>query len=87
MPHPNAYLLNLRNKKKGVEARSIILSHLASSPHTAKELETLCRLKYSRLAYHLKLMEKHKVVRKRTLAKRRVVWEQTGLGQQIFTRT
>ncbi|MEM3737509.1 MAG: winged helix-turn-helix domain-containing protein [Candidatus Bathyarchaeia archaeon] len=80
--HPNAFIPNLKNRKAGLRARSLILKALEERDLSLRDLSEQINLAPSTLLYHLKLLESRKLVQRRHVAKRRFVWEQTGLGQQ-----
>jgi DNA-binding HxlR family transcriptional regulator len=80
--HPNAFIPNLRNRKAGIHARSLILRALEEKSYSVKELREQTNMMPSTLRYHLRLLESNMLIRRRPMAKRRVIWEQTGLGQQ-----
>jgi predicted transcriptional regulator len=80
-PNPNAYLPNFKNRKAGVKARSLILNALKTKPLNVGELKSQTGLSESSIRYHLKLLEKVRLVR-RMGSKRKLSYELTGLGQQ-----
>lgn len=80
--HPNAYIPSIRNRKAGLKARSLILNSIAKTPLKPRELRSKTGLSLSSLHYHLKLLEKHRLVRKRKIGKKRFIVEETGLGQK-----
>ncbi|MFH1328967.1 MAG: winged helix-turn-helix domain-containing protein [Candidatus Bathyarchaeota archaeon] len=80
--NPNAYILGIKNTKKGVHSRESILMALDEEVLSTKDVMGKTNLSYSALLYHLRLLEKHTLVRRRPRSKRQIIWEQTGLGQQ-----
>jgi DNA-binding MarR family transcriptional regulator len=80
--HPNAYIPSIKNKKAGLKARSLILNSLIETPLKPKDLCLKTGLSSSTLHYHLKLLEKHNLIRRRKISKRRFMIERTGLGQK-----
>jgi predicted transcriptional regulator len=72
----------MRNKKKGIEARSMILKTLETKSYSTKDLLKNTNLHYSALLYHLKLLEKNKLIKRKAESKKLTLWEKTGLGQQ-----
>jgi len=78
--HPNAYLLEFRNNRLGLKARSIILNTLEKGGVEAKIIAKQTGLPYSVIMHHLKLLERRLIVRKK--GKKPSLWELTGLGQK-----
>jgi len=74
----------MRNKKTGLKTRSLILNVLTEKPLTLRDLRHKTGLKPSVLGYHLKLLEKHNLIRKKNLSKRKVMVEETGSGQKMI---
>lgn len=74
---PNAYLSKRRNVGRGLERRSKILKEVGA---TAKEIANKSGLSYCSVLYHLKLLERERIVRR--IGKKPFRWELTGLGQQ-----
>ncbi|MFQ5999038.1 MAG: winged helix-turn-helix domain-containing protein [Candidatus Bathyarchaeia archaeon] len=60
----------------------MILTTLEEKTLTAQDLVNSTRLSRGKISYHLKLLEKNKLVRRNPTAKRGAFWEHTGLGQQ-----
>ena len=81
VPNPNAYLPNFKNRKAGVKARTLILNALKAKPLNVGELKSETGLSEASIRYHLRLLEKVRLVRK-TSSGRRASYELTGLGQQ-----
>ncbi|HEX59949.1 MAG TPA: hypothetical protein ENF26_07380 [Methanomicrobia archaeon] len=79
--HPNAYLRLIRNVKSGLSARTKILNSLKDGM-TAKEVAEASKISYSSSIYHLRLLEREKIVKKE--GKRPYRWKLTGLGQKIL---
>ncbi|MHC1590349.1 MAG: winged helix-turn-helix domain-containing protein [Candidatus Hecatellaceae archaeon] len=82
--NPNAYLPNFRNRKVGVKARSLILNALGEKPLNTGGLKSETGLSEGSLRYHLKLLERYKLVR-RIKSGRKASYQLTGLGQQPIT--
>ncbi len=83
--NPRAILTKKRNVRRGIEARSQILNLLEADESTARHLADHTEMKYSKVTYHLKLLEMENSVKK-TTHKRRNVWQITGFGQQRLDR-
>ncbi len=80
--HPNAYIPHLRNKKKGLKARTKILNEISDIAISLKELKEKTNLTNSSLTYHLKLLEKNKFIQKKKTSKNMINIKITGLGQK-----
>jgi len=78
--HPNAYLVDFRNVKPGLKARTRILSALERDRADAKTIAKRTRLHYGVALYHLKLLESKEIVQRK--GSRPSIWELTGLGQK-----
>ncbi len=82
--NPNAYLPNFKNRRAGLKARSLILDTLGRHPSDMEGLRSETGLSTSCLRYHLRLLERCRLVR-RVKSGRKVTYELTGLGQQPIT--
>lgn len=82
--NPNAYLPNFRNQRVGVKARSLILNALGERNLNTGELKSETGLSDGSLRYHLKLLERYRLVR-RVKYGGKASYELTGLGQQPIT--
>jgi len=78
--HPNAYLVDFRNVKPGLKARTRILSALEQGRADAKTIAKRTRLHYGVTLHHLKLLESKEIVQRK--GSRPSIWELTGLGQK-----
>lgn len=78
--HPNAYLVDYRNVKPGLRARTRILNALESISGVAKTIEKRAGLHYGVVMHHLKLLEARGLVQRK--GSRPSVWKLTGLGQK-----
>ncbi len=78
--HPNAYLVNFRNVKPGLRARTRVLNALERDTADAKTLANQTGLHYGVVMHHLKLLEVRELVQRR--GSRPSVWKLTGLGQK-----
>lgn len=81
--HPKAYLPMKRNVKKGLIARSKLLSALNHGEKILKELCKETNMYYSKAFYHINLMTRYKVVSRNK--KKPYRWRLTGYGQQVLS--
>ncbi len=79
--HPNAYLSEKRNVKRGLKARTSILNTLEKHPVDAKALAKEAELRYGKVIYHLNLLKAEGIVGW-TGGKKPHVWTLTGMGQK-----
>jgi predicted ArsR family transcriptional regulator len=78
--HPNAYLVDFRNVKPGLRARTRILNALERISADAKTIGKQTGLHYGVVMHHLKLLEARWLVQRK--GRRPSVWKLTGLGQK-----
>ncbi|MCW3994070.1 MAG: hypothetical protein NWE85_05875 [Candidatus Bathyarchaeota archaeon] len=78
--HPNAYLVDYRNVKPGLRARTIVLNALERISADAKTIAKQTGLHYGVVMYHLKLLRLRGLVQRK--GSRPSVWKLTGLGQK-----
>ena len=83
--HPKAFLLQKRNVKPGLIARTRILVVLEKTPAKAKEIGDASKLSYKAVTHHLRLLEVEKVTTRK--GNRPYVWQLTGAGQQRLDNT
>jgi len=76
---PRAYLRVIRNVKRGIEARSIIISALRRESLTAKEVARRTGLSYATVRLQLRNLEKEGIVKRE--GKPPHQWRLTGKGQ------
>jgi len=79
--HPNAYLPNIKNVKRGLCTRTLILSVLENGSGDAKTIGDKAQLHYGVVLHHLKLLKTVGIVEPRMGNKPRV-WGLTGVGQR-----
>jgi DNA-binding HxlR family transcriptional regulator len=79
--HPNAYLSQTRNIRRGLVARTKLLRALEENSTTAGMLTKQTALNYKVVVHHLRLLEAEKIV-SRKVGKKPRCWELTGAGQQ-----
>lgn len=80
-PHPKAYLINKRNFKAGLSARTKILHSLEKGSKQIKEIRQETGLSYASILHHIKLLIKEQVVKPVT-DKKPYVYALTNYGQQ-----
>ena len=78
--HPNAYLVDFRNVKPGLRARTVVLNALERISADAKTIAKRTGLHYEVVMHHLKLLEGRGLVQRK--GSRPSVWTLTGLGQK-----
>jgi len=78
--HPNAYLVDFRNVKPGLRARTHILNALEKYSADAKTIAKRTGLHYGVAMHHLKLLEAREIVQRK--GNRPSIWTLTGLGQK-----
>jgi predicted ArsR family transcriptional regulator len=78
--HPNAYLVDYRNVKPGLTARTYMLNALERISADAKTIAKQAGLHYGVVMHHLKLLEVRGLVQRK--GGRPSVWKLTGLGQK-----
>ena len=80
--HPKAFLMEKRNVRLGLIARSKIARFLEKQPSNAKTIAKETGMSYAAALHHLRLFEAEKVVARK--GKRPFQWELTGAGQQAL---
>ena len=78
--HPNAYLSSIRNNKRGLQARTKVLSILDKHPGNAGTLSAEATLPYRVVLHHLILLMAEDIVERRK--GKPYVWVLTGRGQK-----
>ncbi len=78
--HPNAFLVDFRNVRPGLRARTRILNALDEGSANPKIVVERTGLNYGVVMHHLKLLEGKRVVRRKR--HRPSIWMLTGLGQK-----
>ena len=78
--HPNAYLTNVRNTKRGLKARSSILESLQRVTGSAKALAAEAEMPYGVVMHHLRLLWAEGIVSRQ--GSRPFVWGISGFGQK-----
>lgn len=80
--HPKAFLMEKRNVRLGLLARSRIVRFLEKQPSNAKTIAKETGMSYAMVLHHLHLFEAEKVVARK--GKKPFTWELTGAGQQTL---
>ena len=83
--HPNAYLANLRNIRRGLRARTRILNALEKDSSNASKVAKEASIHSGVAMHHLKLLQSEGIVR-RGVGKN-AVWTITGTGQKRLVNT
>ncbi len=83
--HPNAYLSNLKNVKRGLRARTQILMVLETSSADTKTIIRETQLHYGVVRHHLKLLREERIIISKIEKPR--VWMITGAGQKRLQPT
>lgn len=78
--HPNAYLTSVRNVRRGLEARTRILSVLDARSGDARTVADKAAMHYGVVLHHLKLLRSEGIVRREGV--RSSIWATTGVGQR-----
>jgi hypothetical protein len=81
--HPNAYLSRIKNIKRGLRARSLVLNVLERHSADGKTIGSEAGLHYGVVVHHLKLLAAEGLVEAK--GSRPHVWFLTGLGQKRLT--
>jgi hypothetical protein len=78
--HPNAYLENIKNIKRGLKARTKILDTLEKFSADAKTVMQNTELAYGVVIHHLKLLEAEDITQRK--GTKPYIWALTGRGQK-----
>lgn len=78
--HPNAFLVDFRNIRPGLRARTHILKALEDGSANVKVIAEQTGLNYGVVMHHLRLLERKKIVERK--GRRPSLWVLTGLGQK-----
>jgi predicted transcriptional regulator len=79
--NPNAYLMQKRNVRLGLVARSKILQVIEKQATSIRVIRDATGLKYAVVLYHLRLLEEERVVQRQG-GKKPYSWSLTGVGQK-----
>jgi len=78
--HPKAYLSNIKNIKRGLQARTRILDILDRRSVDAKTISKETGMHYGVVMHHLRLLEAEGIIERRQ--SKPLIWTLTGLGQK-----
>jgi DNA-binding transcriptional ArsR family regulator len=78
--HPNAYLSSIKNVKRGLKARTRVLSVLERHSVDAKTVGSEAGMPYTVVMHHLKLLKSEGIVERK--GDKPYLWLLTGLGQK-----
>lgn len=78
--HPNACLETVKNVRLGLRARTKILNVMEGFSGDAKAIAKESGMHYNVVLYHLKLLEREKIVQRK--GSKPYSWSLTGLGQK-----
>jgi predicted ArsR family transcriptional regulator len=78
--HPNAYLANVRNTRRGLKARDSILESLQRVAGDAKTVAAEAKVSYAVVMHHLRLLWAEGIVSRQ--GSRPFLWTVSGLGQK-----
>ena len=78
--HPNAYLANIRNIKRGLQTRTKVLNVLDKSSVDAKAIAKETGMPYGVVMHHLRLLEAEGIIERK--GSKPHIWVSTGLGQK-----
>ncbi len=79
--HPKAYLKSKRNVRTGLHTRTLIIEAISKNPAQIKKIAIETKLSYNSIAYHVKTLNKEKIITSKT-RKKPSVWNLTRFGQQ-----
>jgi len=83
--HPKARLLRIKNNRRGLRSRTMILNALDEGAADTKTTASKTSLQYRNVLYHLKLLEAERAVTRRD--GKPYLWSITGLGQKSLTNS
>jgi len=81
--HPKAFLTIKKNVRRGLVARTQIVSLLEKATSNTRTITQQTGLRYAVVLHHLHLLEAENILTRK--GKRPYVWELTGAGQQRLT--
>ena len=77
---PNAYLSNIKNIKRGLHARTVILAALEQGSADARTIAKSKGKAYNVVMHHLRLLAAEQIVQR--IGRRPYIWQLTGFGQK-----
>ena len=78
--HPKAYLSNIKNIKRGLQARTRILNVLDKESIDAKNISSKTGMHYGVVMHHLRLLETEGIIERKQSKPH--IWALTGIGQR-----
>jgi hypothetical protein len=78
--HPNAYLSKIKNIKRGLRARTMILAALEDGSVDAETAAKTSGLAYGVVMHHLRLLTAEQIIQRK--GRRPYIWQVTGFGQK-----
>lgn len=78
--HPKAYLSNIKNIRRGLQARTRILDVLDKRSVDAKTVAEETEMHYGVVMHHLRLLEAEGIIERKQ--SKPYIWVLTGLGQK-----
>jgi DNA-binding transcriptional ArsR family regulator len=78
--HPKAYLSNIKNIRRGLQARTRILDVLDKHSDDAKNISKETEMHYGVVMHHLRLLEAEGIIGRKQ--SKPYIWGLTGLGQK-----
>ena len=78
--HANAYLSSIKNIKRGLKARTLVLNMLERRSADAKTVGSEAGIPYAVAMHHLKLLRSEAIVERK--GDKPYFWMLTGLGQK-----
>jgi DNA-binding HxlR family transcriptional regulator len=79
--HPNSYLSEIKNIRRGLKARTLVLNVLERHSVDARSLAGEAEIGYGVVIHHLRLLEAEGIVDRKG-GKKPHVWVLTGAGQK-----
>ncbi|MEM1948412.1 MAG: winged helix-turn-helix domain-containing protein [Candidatus Caldarchaeum sp.] len=86
MINPRAYLTTVKNVRRGLETRSMLIEALEREVLSAAEISKRTGIPLHRVRYHLRMLKKDRVVVKVGKG-RNAKWRLTGMGQTSLDET
>jgi hypothetical protein len=78
--HPNAYLSNIKNNRRGLQARTRVLNVLERVSADAKSIAKEAEMHYGVVMHHLRLLRAEAIVERKP--SKPYIWTVTGRGQK-----
>jgi hypothetical protein len=78
--HPNAYLSNIKNNRRGLHARTRVLNVLERASVDGKTVAKETGMHYGVVMHHLRLLRAETIVERKQ--NKPHIWALTGMGQK-----